>query len=256
VSRFAIRARGLPRRPGDTAAPCGLAFDHAGGPLVVLCGLAGGAGTSTLALALACQAARESAAPVLLCETDSRAGGMAALAGGCSVQSLGELAAAALAGAPLRGAPYIEAPCGVRLIAGAVASELGDPDQMRQVLVAARDAHGLVVVDGGVVGGAGAFAGLAAATHSLLVLPATVSGVARAAQLLGSELVPQSPTALVAIAPAAGLVRSRVLRGLAERHVERLVLVPHAAGLGGGRAPDAELEMVLTGLATILRNAA
>src|SRR5436305_1368767 len=43
---------------------CGLAFERLGGPLVAVCGLAGGAGTTTLALALARQAARESALPV------------------------------------------------------------------------------------------------------------------------------------------------------------------------------------------------
>jgi hypothetical protein len=240
----------------SASAGCGLAFNEVGGPLVALCGLAGGVGTSTLALALACQAARESAAPVLLCEADSRAGGMAVLAGGCSMHSLGELAATALAGVPPRDAPYVEAPCGVRLIAGAVASGLGDADQMRQVMAAARSAHGLVVVDGGLIGGAGAFAGLAAATHSLLVMLATPIGLSRAKQLLDSGLVPRSSVTLVAVAPGTGRVRLRALRELAERHVDRLVLAPHIAELAGGAAPEAELDIVLAAFAATLRTVA
>ena len=47
-------------------ATCDLAFDRAGGPVVAVCGLAGGVGSSTLALALSRQAALESCAPVLL----------------------------------------------------------------------------------------------------------------------------------------------------------------------------------------------
>src|SRR4051794_41494591 len=90
----------------DHASACGLAFDQPGGPLVAVCGLAGGAGTSTLALALARQAAHESTAPVLLCETDSSAGGLAAVAHASSRLSLGELATSALSGAALTAPPF------------------------------------------------------------------------------------------------------------------------------------------------------
>src|SRR5215207_10219947 len=65
----------------DNAPVCGLAFNELGGPLVALCGLAGGAGTSTLALLLARQAAAESSAPVLLTEADPLRPGLAALTG-------------------------------------------------------------------------------------------------------------------------------------------------------------------------------
>ena len=66
----------------------------------------GGAGTSTLALALAERAAAESRAPVLLCEADSGAGALADLAGVESGLSLGALASAVLAGTELGGAPF------------------------------------------------------------------------------------------------------------------------------------------------------
>ena len=42
----------------DRAIESGLVFDELGGPLVAVCGLAGGAGVSTLALLLARQAAQ------------------------------------------------------------------------------------------------------------------------------------------------------------------------------------------------------
>src|SRR5437762_14195163 len=59
----------------------GLAFDVLGGPIVAVCGLTGGAGTSTLAFALADRAARKSSAPVLLTEADPQHAGLAALTG-------------------------------------------------------------------------------------------------------------------------------------------------------------------------------
>ena len=63
----AIAARiPLPRRSRRATADCAAGLRTLGGPLVAVCGLAGGAGTSTLALLLARQAARESTAPVLL----------------------------------------------------------------------------------------------------------------------------------------------------------------------------------------------
>lgn len=52
--------RSTPRRSAKMAA---LAFDEPGGPLVAVCGLAGGAGTSTLALTLARHAAAVSTGP-------------------------------------------------------------------------------------------------------------------------------------------------------------------------------------------------
>lgn len=247
----AIGARA--RREAAGAAEYGLAFDRPGGPLVGVCGVAGGAGTSTLALALARQAARESRAPVLVCEADSRAGGMAALARIGSTHSLGELAAAALAGAPPRGAPYAELPGGLRMIAAALGAELGDSEQMRQVLAEARTAHGLVIADGGVLGGPGAEAALAGASHALLVMPATAIGITRAERFLGSPLAPRHSATLVAVARSTPAVRPRELRSLAERYVDHLVFVPHVAALERGEPPGSHLDVVLASLATVLR---
>src|SRR5215208_3341661 len=83
MAAAALAARiALPRTARSDGTPvCGLAFNQLGGPLVAFCGLTGGAGTSTIALLLARQAAAESSAPVLLAEADPLHPGLAALAG-------------------------------------------------------------------------------------------------------------------------------------------------------------------------------
>ena len=91
-----------PGRRAPARGACGLAFDTPGGPVVVVCGLHGGAGTSSLAYALAATAALESRAPVLLCESDDVAGDIAHLTRTTSPLSLGALAAAYAAGAATR----------------------------------------------------------------------------------------------------------------------------------------------------------
>ncbi|MGH2944285.1 MAG: hypothetical protein ACRDLN_16085, partial [Solirubrobacteraceae bacterium] len=82
-----------PGRIAPAEGGCGLRFSRPGGPVLVICGLHGGAGTTTLAYAVAAQAAHESPATVLICETDAAAGDVAALAGVTSPYSLSELAA-------------------------------------------------------------------------------------------------------------------------------------------------------------------
>jgi cellulose biosynthesis protein BcsQ len=258
VRAFAVSALRFARLRGSAAPAlsCGLAYDRPGGPLVAVCGLAGGAGTSTLTLALARQAARESAAPILLCEADSSAGSLAAIAGVSSQLSLGELASSALSGAALTAPPFATYADGLRVIATGPGHAVGDSEQMRQVLDEARAAHGLVVVDGGVLGGVGSRAALAAATHVLFVMPATAPGVARAEQLLEAEVSPRHAVALVAVSPSAEAVRARDLRQLAERHVDRLVLVPHIAAFARGERGAGELELALAAIATALRRSA
>ena len=71
-----------------------LAFDTVGGPVVAVCGLTGGAGTSTLALLLARLAASDSTAPILLAETDPMRAGLAVLTGRATPRPLVALAAA------------------------------------------------------------------------------------------------------------------------------------------------------------------
>src|SRR6059036_52288 len=92
AAAVAARVR-LPRATNRAdSAVAGLAFDEFGGPLVVVCGLAGGAGTSTIALTLARHAAVASTAPVLLTEADARHAGLAVLTGKVSPFPLADLA--------------------------------------------------------------------------------------------------------------------------------------------------------------------
>jgi hypothetical protein len=251
VTSLALPGRVRARRRRAAAATCGLAFDRPGGPLVAVCGVAGGAGTSTLALALAERVAAESQAAVLLCEADSGAGALAELAGVESSLSLGALAHAVLAGTELAGPPFAQRGR-LRLIAGRASAPPGDPEQVRQLLEEARRAHGLVVCDGGLVGSHAASPVLASATALVLVVPATPPGVRRAERVFAGGLVPRKPLALAAVALGADSVRSRELRRLAERHAERLVLVPHVAALARGDQAIGELDLVLAGLATWL----
>src|SRR5215207_1951792 len=111
------------RRPASHAASSEqLAFHRPGGPLVAVCGLAGGAGTSTLAYLLARRAARHSTVPVLLTELDPR-GGLVALAGAAAPLGLCELARAVDEERPPE-RPFTEA-AGLRLVASA---ETGAPN--------------------------------------------------------------------------------------------------------------------------------
>lgn len=254
--------RALPERRRKTAAAhaCGLAFEDPGGPLVAVCGLAGGAGTTTLALQLARQAARESPAPVLVCEAEALAGGLAAAAGATSVSSLGELAGLVAAGGRPPAGAVAALDHNLRLLATtprrppAVGGEA-----LARVLSDARAAHGIVVCDCRTLDHVAAAALLAAATHVLWVLPATPAALGHAAALIAAEALPppgRANEALVAVAAASGASASvRALRALGGDRHDRLILVPHtpdpAAAPAG--APHGRTLAALTQLATFLR---
>jgi hypothetical protein len=245
------------RRAGDDSSACGLAFEKTGGPLVAVCGLVGGAGTTTLALCLARQAASESDAPVLVTEADGHRAGLAVTAGCATPHSLPTLARRAAAGDTPQHTFAQVAP-GLRLIATAPSRATPvEPDALHALLSQARAAHGLVVVDCGSVS-ASAAAILDAATHILWTLPATPAALARARELFAADALPRSgraPETLVAIAarqrPQASV---RGLRRLAATRCERLVLVPHSDRLARGELNgDERIRRALTGLATTLR---
>jgi MinD-like ATPase involved in chromosome partitioning or flagellar assembly len=246
------------RARSDVGAP--LAFDWPGGPLVAVCGLVAGAGTSTLAYALAEHAARDSTAPVLACEADPTAGGLAALAGAAAPHSFCELAVSVAEGRR-PALPFATLPSGLRLIAAAPRRQEFAGAAALRLLRDARAAHGLVVVDCGPVARLEAIPALELATHVLWTLPATPFGVSRA-RLSLAALAPRLTAAVeavvaVATVPAAG-VRTRELRELAQSRCDRLVLVPHAPALL--KRPDAspakELTPTLADLSTLLRRGA
>jgi cellulose biosynthesis protein BcsQ len=248
----------LARRPRPEAT-ASLAFDNPGGPLVTVCGLVGGAGASTLAYLLARRAARHSRAPVLLAELEQQAG-LAALAGTAGPLGLRELAGAVeQKREPAR--PFAELPGGLRLVASArPAVEPGAPAAgLGRLLEDAREVHGLVVVDAAQLTGPDASTLLEAATHLLFVLPASVPALRRAELLAAGGIFGRTAgtvATLVAVATRPGRSNQvRPLRRLAERHVDRLLLVPHLPELAAGQhdQADARLEDTFAALATLLR---
>jgi hypothetical protein len=253
TGRLAFRRRGAASAREE---PELLGFHRTGGPLVVLCGLAGGAGTSTLAYLLARRAARHSSVPVLL--TELRAGaGLAAIAGAGSPLPLGELARAADEHrAPPR--PFAELGPRLRLVATAGPAENDPPDArtLERLLDDARAAHGLVVVDAGQPAPGQADGLLARADRALFCLPATPAALRRAElQLAGGLLRHAGGRRGVLVCTATQpRVRPQVrqLRRLAEGRVDRLLLVPHLPALARGELDEPAFDSTLTALATTL----
>jgi hypothetical protein len=249
----------LPRRGPATAREEAelLAFHRTGGPLVVLCGLAGGAGTSTLTYLLARRAARHSSVPVLL--TELRAGaGLAAIAGAASPLPLGELARAADEHrAPPR--PFAELGPRLRLVATAGPAENDPPDArtLERLLDDARAAHGLVVVDAGQPAPGQADGLLGRADRALFCLPATPAALRRAELQLAGGLLRHAEhgrRGVLVCTATQPRVRPQVrqLRRLAEGRVDRLLLVPHLPALARGELDEPAFDSALTALATTL----
>jgi MinD-like ATPase involved in chromosome partitioning or flagellar assembly len=249
------------RAAADAAERTLLAFHQAGGPLVAVCGLAGGAGVSTLAYLLARGAARHSTVPVLLAELDP-GGGLAALAEASSSLALGELARAVdEQRTPER--PFAEPTAGLRLVASAHPSAAGPlrTGALERLLEDARAAHGLVVVDAGQPTHGETDRLLAKADHLMLCVPATAAGVRRAELQLAGGLLRRTGagghSTLVCTATQPGAhAQVRRLRRLADGQVERLLLVPHLPQLARRELDESAFEPTLTALATILRRRA
>lgn len=206
--------------------------------LLAVCGLCGGAGTSTLSYLVARFAVAEAPGHVLVCDTGGSAGGLAACARVQSPWSLIEAAARVARGLPLPGGLYaVDEPASssgheLRVIAtGPRLAETAGTDGLEVLLAMARSdgAHALTVVDCGTLQNEADRLVLRTASHIAWVLPATGSGVRRAERVLagigadyvGRELVVARRDRRER---AAGL---RVLRALAERRRAPLVLLPH-----------------------------
>jgi hypothetical protein len=225
---------------------------------VAVCGVTGGAGTSTFALALGRLAAADSTAPVLLTEADATRAGLLALAGRAAPHALVELAErVAHDTAPAE--TFLELEPGLRLVAATPRPNRNpEPTILSALLGEARAAHGLVIVDHGTTWTADSPI-LASATHTLWVVPATPQGLARAHALFDSDVLPpagRSVEALVATGHACHRrVSVRALRRLARVRCERLVLVPCSdASARGEAAVDDAIVHALEGLAPILRS--
>lgn len=256
VGSAAVAARLAPVRIAarPRAATGDLAFDRLGGPVVAICGLAGGVGSSTLALALARQAAADSRTPVLLADAAGTAG-LASMAGARSPQSLGAIARA-LADGDQPKETFIEFPSGLRLIAT-------DPERPTTVetaavhglLAQAKEAHGLVVIDCGTAWMAND-AALGCASCVVWAMTATASGLSAAQRIVASGLMPHRGAGETLVArhvPGTPGARVRVLRGLARERHSRLVLIAHDERGGLQDPPGEPMLRALAGVAPTLR---
>lgn len=207
------------------------------GPLLAVCGLAGGAGVTTLSYLIALAAVRQWTDPVLVADTGGPSGGLAACAGVEVERSLGELAGQLAGGVALGGGIYAAGRDGLRVLAAG--PEFSSPradDQVRRLLADARSAHGLTVIDCGTLAREAEQTAAAAATHVAWVLTATAHGVRRGLRVLqaapptaGKELIVARNDVRQASAPL------RELRRIAAERRASLVLVPHLEGLDAGR---------------------
>jgi MinD-like ATPase involved in chromosome partitioning or flagellar assembly len=239
------------------AASCGLAFEALGGPLVAICGLTGGAGTSTLALLVARQAAGDSNAPVLLTEHDAQRPGLAAIAGRATPRPLVALAEdLANERAPVD--TFAELSDGLRLIAAAPQpAPQVDPTAVHSLLDEARAAHGLVVVDCGTHWTKESPV-LDRATHIIWTVAATPTAVARASVALDTIAPPpgRAREALAAARLTPGrAVSVRALRRVAAPRCERLVLMPYDERVAHDpQHVDECARHALTALGSVLRS--
>jgi len=214
---------------------------HAGAPLVAVCGLAGGAGTTLLAWLIALESLDAGDDPVLLTELPACAGGLAALTSASS------------------------APAGLTVDAGTAAEHApaADAEQLARALADARATQARVVVDCGRLHDAVAQRVLADASHVVWTVPAgPAAGETARALLLDSGLVPPPGGALellavVATRPATlSHDAARALRDVVAERAERLVLVPHVRSLargGAGRARARPLSSAIGAIAGPLR---
>lgn len=223
------------------------------GPLLAVCGLGGGTGTTTLAYLVALAAARQRGEPVLVADTGGPSGGLAALAGVQAPRSLPELAVHLAAGAPLTDGIYAVGLAGIRVLAtGPEFSSKAAIAHLNRILADARGAHPLTVIDCGTLGREVDRAAAAAATHLAWVTLATEHGVAQGSRVLDAAPILEAREMLVARCdvgrPKTPL--KEVRRLAAERHAA-LVLVPHLDALARGDATHA-LEQAQVPIQAIL----
>ncbi len=223
------------------------------GALLAVCGVCGGAGASTLAYLVALAAARQQAGPVLVADTGGPTGGLAGLAGVEAPRSLPQLADHIVAGVAPHGGLYATDRSGVRVLA--TGPEFGSseaPRQLTRLLVHAREAHALTVVDCGTLARPEDRAAAMAATHLAWVMAATKQGADRARRLL--EAAPRLQVSEVVLARCEvhqSKAALGTLRQLASERGAPLVLVPHLANLDESK-PDRALEQAQVSVQAIL----
>lgn len=228
AAALTARLPALRARSRAAALPLGLAFDQPGGPLVAVSGTAGGAGASTLALLLATQAARESRAPVLACDTGGPSAGLSLHAGIESRRTLCELADSLDAGGRVDGQIFAAGPEGLRLVAGTPRFRPGGtPEGVERVLRQAKAAHGLSVADCGTLQREADQVAFELATHRAWVLTASSTAALAAEKTLAQVRQGGVREAIVARNDRGARAPMRDLRRLARNRGAPLILLPN-----------------------------
>lgn len=236
----------------------GLAFHAKGGPMLAVCGLAGGAGASTVALLVALAAARASTVPVMVCDTGGPNAGLAAYIGTETRLSLATASERMSRGEPFsRNDLMIDAAKG-RLRIMASGPEIGvDGDELvaERLLNDARLAHGLTVVDCGTLTHPLERKAMSVATHVAWVLPATVSAAKRAERALRITPAPHGAELVIARYDAGERKPPmRALKAIADARGGPLVLLPHVPDMAETDRKDAleAAEVTLQALGGLL----
>jgi Flp pilus assembly CpaE family ATPase len=222
------------------------------GPLLAVCGLCGGAGTSTLAYLLASYAAREGAGLVLVADTGGPGGGLSCYAGVSAPRSLTDAAEYVASGLPT-GQLVATTDDGLRVLATEPQfTPQCARDGIELLLDHARDRYALTVLDCGTLARQADQMALAKASHLAWVLPATESGVRRGRRVLeaADSCRPGRETIVARHDDRAPKTAMRDLRRLAEHRRAALVLFPSLPDLAGGQL-DRALELAQVSLQAI-----
>ena len=183
------------------------------GRLIAVCGLNGGAGTTTLAALLALEEARGEGPPVLLCDLGGPAAALASYFGARSPR--GALAAAeAFDQGRLNGSLFVSVGARLRLIACEPELDGDESPSLAGLLAQAREAHGATVVDCGTLQRACERELLGLASHVVWVTSAEAIAAGRAEERL---------FAAGSASPSQGVLAIRAQR-------KRLALRPRAWG--------------------------
>jgi len=237
-----------------------MAFNTPGGPIVAFAGLCGGAGTSTLTYLTACAIAAESTnpeSPTLALDAGGTNGGLSFYARTESPHTLSTFAADVFHDRPLT-SPFAVTDDNVVLLAGApAANDDTYPDAVRRIVTDARPRFGITLIDCGTLAHPHQRAALDTATHIVWVLPATATGVERAARVLRSvnQFLPGQEIICARRDHAEKKPPMSKLEALTDERVADLLLIPHIPELAGHPVDEAieAAEVALQAFAILAR---